>query len=295
MPLTLCYYLDENQAKIYANSIVCILDSSNTLCLDCKTTNITSNTMLNVVKSNIIIYNCHLMSSTLVDCIRTIANKESFNIYCFGLKVNKFNKCFKSIIRSIELADDVICIHSCCNNCQYKNAIMYTKNEKDSIIYLCSKCQNINKNKEKILIQFDGGKRKDKVGIGVVFSSCEFDSENDIIVPSTVLLRIHGRISNEKTSNEAEYKACQIAIDEALKRNYTNVEIQGDSELVIKQLNSIYKCKDSKLQPFHTYITSKIKLFESIKFVHVWRGNNSMADSLATKGLKLNDHIIITE
>jgi ribonuclease HI len=48
------------------------------------------------------------------------------------------------------------------------------------------------------------------------------------------------------TNNQAEYEACLRGLQYLKEPKAISVEIFGDSELVIKQLNGQYECKNDK-------------------------------------------------
>ena len=102
------------------------------------------------------------------------------------------------------------------------------------------------------------------------------------------------RVANG-TNNEAEYAAVKAAADWALDRvraspqEYSSVRIEGDSELVIKQLRGSYKVKAANLKPFHSRTSAAIELLRCtipVTLGHVYRERNSRADALAYEGSK---------
>ena len=58
--------------------------------------------------------------------------------------------------------------------------------------------------------------------------------------------------------------------------------VYGDSALVICQLNGEWETRDSKLVPYQEFIKGLIEQFEEITFKHLPRGENYLADALAT-------------
>lgn len=100
-----------------------------------------------------------------------------------------------------------------------------------------------------------------------------------------------GEYDPHTTNNKAEYKAVLMAM-EWLSQNHldvNNVSFFLDSELVVKQLNGIYKIKDTDLAVF----ASKIKdiahrLSLEISFTHVRRELNKEADALVNKTLDIS-------
>ena len=86
---------------------------------------------------------------------------------------------------------------------------------------------------------FDGAARSDGAGAGVVFVS----PEKQVLTYSFVL----GELCS---NNVAEYQALIIGLQMALEMEITEVEIYGDSKLVVNQLLNIYEVKKEDLIPF---------------------------------------------
>jgi len=123
---------------------------------------------------------------------------------------------------------------------------------------------------EKLIINTDGGARGNPgpAGIGVVFS----DTSGTTIVEFMEYI-------GETTNNVAEYKALILGLENAKSFKYTEIECRLDSELVVKQLNGQYKVKDSGLKPLYVKV-QELAFFKPIKFVHVRREKNKLADKL---------------
>ncbi len=51
------------------------------------------------------------------------------------------------------------------------------------------------------------------------------------------------------TNNVGEYRAVELAIEEAIARQLKEVKILSDSLLVVNQVNGIFKCKSKYLLP----------------------------------------------
>jgi len=58
------------------------------------------------------------------------------------------------------------------------------------------------------------------------------------------------------------------------------VLVKGDSELVVKQVNGLYKVKSPNLIPLHRDAVSLMSLTQA-RIVHIPRAENAMADYLA--------------
>ena len=89
-----------------------------------------------------------------------------------------------------------------------------------------------------------------------------------------------------QTNNFAEYTALIEAL-KLLSDKYPGVELEAfaDSELMIKQLNGIYKVKNANIKPLYEKIKSLLANFSSVSFTHVRREFNKRADELANLAL----------
>lgn len=93
------------------------------------------------------------------------------------------------------------------------------------------------------------------------------------------------------TNNQAEYEALILALEEArnifMKENYSkkHIECYLDSELVVKQLNREYKIKNEGLKPLFAQARDLISNFDSVKFIHIPREKNKLADRLVNREL----------
>ena len=81
------------------------------------------------------------------------------------------------------------------------------------------------------------------------------------------------------TNNEAEYYSLIKLMEEIKRRGIQKIHIQGDSALVVNQVNGIWKAKDHRMKSLRDHV---LKLSCGIDFnlEHVLRQFNSEADSL---------------
>ena len=92
-----------------------------------------------------------------------------------------------------------------------------------------------------------------------------------------------------KTNNQSEYSALILGLKEAVSRDIRNLHVYGDSQLVINQINGIYKVKNPGLQELYQEVQGlKIK-FETIAFTHIYRDFNKRADHLSNMALDVLD------
>lgn len=100
-----------------------------------------------------------------------------------------------------------------------------------------------------------------------------------------------GEFLGVKTNNEAEY----LAIVAGLKKikslvgkaqaKQTAVECRMDSELACRQLNHQYKIENERLQPLFFQVWNLMLDFGSVRFTHVPREQNSVADAEANRAM----------
>ena len=87
------------------------------------------------------------------------------------------------------------------------------------------------------------------------------------------------------TNNVAEYRALLLGIERAKELGATELELVGDSELVVKQVRGEYRVKDAGLKPLHAEARSKLSAFSAWTFEHVRREQNAEADALVNQAL----------
>jgi len=88
------------------------------------------------------------------------------------------------------------------------------------------------------------------------------------------------------TNNIAEYKALIRGLEEVKKIEPDRIDIYCDSQLVVKQLNKIYKVRDTGIIPLFNRVKEIVQTIPG-KIYFIWdrRDNNFMADSLAKRAL----------
>ena len=98
---------------------------------------------------------------------------------------------------------------------------------------------------------------------------------------------IYKKFIGIKTNNVAEYKGAYKGLKIAKELGITNIEVYGDSKLVIEQIKGNWKVKSENLKPTFNKIKNLLNsgYFENISFHHVYRKNNKRADELANEAL----------
>lgn len=134
-----------------------------------------------------------------------------------------------------------------------------------------------------INIYSDGGSRNNPGNAACAFVA--ISSNGDILHEEASFLGI-------ATNNIAEYEGVILAI-QWLKNNlvtYFKITFHLDSQLVVNQLNGIYRIKDLALKQKADLINAFIKTLnhQQVKFVHIPRSLNIRADYLVNNCLDQN-------
>ena len=123
--------------------------------------------------------------------------------------------------------------------------------------------------------------------------ACEFDDDyKPVNAGIGGLLKIDNKIIFSfsenigiKTNNEAEYLALMKGIEICVERNFLNISIFLDSELVVKQINGDYKVKNDRMSILHKKTHELLSNLKSWKVIHILRHKNVEADELSKEGL----------
>ena len=94
------------------------------------------------------------------------------------------------------------------------------------------------------------------------------------------------RYLGHKTNNEAEYWALLIGLREAKRWGIGSIHIFTDSELVARQVEGIYRVKDSNLKGLHQEVMGNLKAFSSFEIESIPREENREADRLANEAIR---------
>ena len=72
----------------------------------------------------------------------------------------------------------------------------------------------------------------------------------------------------------------------AVSMGIQRLEVRGDSNLAISQINGDFDAKDPKMEAYHNAVLKMSARFEGLKLHHVARESNQAADILARIGAK---------
>ncbi|HPQ72267.1 MAG TPA: ribonuclease HI family protein [bacterium] len=91
------------------------------------------------------------------------------------------------------------------------------------------------------------------------------------------------RFTPETTNNVAEYHGLLEAIRLAADLGVRRFVVQGDSELIVKQINGEYKVKNRGLMPLFIEANKKLRQFDKVTVRYVRREENAQADALVNR------------
>lgn len=136
----------------------------------------------------------------------------------------------------------------------------------------------------KVIIHFDGGcrmKRNIAAGAAVIF-----DENGKELATEAKVLR-------DATTNVAEYTGLIIGLIRARQIDARQVKVLGDSELVVRQVNGVYRCTKPHLAALRDYVLLLMQCFEACEIIEFpkagpknkRRYGNDRADQLANEAM----------
>ncbi|HEX21041.1 MAG TPA: ribonuclease HI family protein [Actinobacteria bacterium] len=90
----------------------------------------------------------------------------------------------------------------------------------------------------------------------------------------------------EKTNNVAEYMALLLTLNQARQWPTAELEIFADSELMVRQLNGVYRVKDATLKLLYQRVNLILQDFPRTSITYVPREKNKEADALANEAIE---------
>ncbi|HET8813631.1 MAG TPA: ribonuclease HI family protein [Solirubrobacterales bacterium] len=128
----------------------------------------------------------------------------------------------------------------------------------------------------RITVNVDGGARGNPgpAAIGVILRNGDGQ-----------VLEEAGERIGETTNNVAEYRALLRGIELAAAHGATDLELIGDSELVVRQVEGRYKVKNPGMKQLHGEVRKALRNFDSWSIRHVRRNENAEADRLVNEAL----------
>lgn len=87
------------------------------------------------------------------------------------------------------------------------------------------------------------------------------------------------------SNNVAEYTALLIGLQCVASLGIKNLQVESDSELVVKQLRGLYKVKSEDLKPIYRDVKNMMLQFDLFDLRHIPRKENARADELANHAM----------
>ena len=117
---------------------------------------------------------------------------------------------------------------------------------------------------------FDSSKMLAGLGAGVILTSPTGDTVCYVL-----------QIMYTDSNNAAEYEALLHGLWMAVSMGIQCLEVRGDSNLTISQINGDFDAKDPKMAAYRNAILKMSARFDGLEFHHVARENNQAADILS--------------
>ncbi|XP_070058084.1 uncharacterized protein [Nicotiana tomentosiformis] len=132
---------------------------------------------------------------------------------------------------------------------------------------------------------FDGVVHRGGAGVGVVFVT----SQGEVLPYSFTLTQLC-------SNNVVEYQALILGLEIAVDMNQLQLQVFGDSQLVVNQLLGSYEVKKPELRPYNDYTKNLIGWLDDVTIQHMPRKANKKADALAAlaSSLTLPDQAQVT-
>jgi ribonuclease HI len=99
------------------------------------------------------------------------------------------------------------------------------------------------------------------------------------------LLAAEGVAIGSATNNVAEYTGLVAGLTRALELEVDDLEVRSDSELMVKQMRGEYKVKNEALRALNVQAARIARLVGEVRYVHVRREKNELADRLVNEAL----------
>jgi ribonuclease HI len=131
----------------------------------------------------------------------------------------------------------------------------------------------------KVVVNVDGGARGNPGPAAIAAVVQE---------PDGGVLEERGERIGRATNNVAEYKALLLGIEMAGALGAKELDLVGDSELIVKQVKGEYKVKDATMRELHAEVKKALSEFDSWSIRHVRREHNAEADRLVNEALDGN-------
>jgi ribonuclease HI len=128
----------------------------------------------------------------------------------------------------------------------------------------------------KVIVHVDGGARGNP---GPAAAACVISDADGHVLAE------HSELLGRATNNVAEYRALLLGLAKARELAANEIEVVGDSELIAKQVQGLYKVKHEAMRPLYLDAMKALREFDSWSIRTVPRAQNAEADALVNQAL----------
>ncbi|XP_051153051.1 uncharacterized protein LOC127266733 [Andrographis paniculata] len=121
-----------------------------------------------------------------------------------------------------------------------------------------------------LILKFDGSSTQTSAGAGVFIES-----------PWGKKWTVSRLLAPGFTNNQAEYKALLVGLRILHKNGAKAIRVQGDSQLILKQISSEFQCKDEKVRSLRMEVDTMLQNFDDAIVEFTPRAENGIANDLA--------------
>ena len=127
-----------------------------------------------------------------------------------------------------------------------------------------------------VTVNIDGGARGNPgpAGFGAIFKDASGKKLGEL-----------SRYLGIQTNNFAEYSGLIAALEYALNQGHKALRMFSDSELLVRQMNGVYKVRSPELRPLYEQARGLVRKLDSFRIEHVRREFNREADRLANRAM----------
>ena len=119
-------------------------------------------------------------------------------------------------------------------------------------------------------MSFDGTTSKQGAGAGIWI-------RHHVGEPKLLSYKLHFKCTN----NTAKYEALVLGLKALKDLQAQRIDIQGDSKLIIKQVQGSYQAKHPRLRSYRNLVLDLMEGFKECQFIVIPRRENSEVDALA--------------
>jgi ribonuclease HI len=95
-----------------------------------------------------------------------------------------------------------------------------------------------------------------------------------------------GQFLGEATNNEAEYQALIMGLEKSLTCGAKAIVVHMDSELLVRQINGLYKVRNPRLAVYFERVKDLLRKFSKYEIIHIPREQNQEADRMANEAIR---------